>query len=568
MDLLSPSRLLGTGGLIISAMSFEIPFVAAKSPESAGYPGFSPRTVVDDEYGLVIHYDEQITLRDSVKIYADVFRPKDTAKCPVLLAWTPYGKHVNPWLAWRNMKGSGVPTSVLSKYCGFETPDPAYWCRHGYVVVVVDPRGLWGSQGHATFMSDTEVQDCYEAIEWASKQEWSQGDVGMSGVSYLAWSQWRVAALNPPALKAINPNEGVTDFYREIARHGGVPCDFFGGIQDLLWSYGRGQVEDIGRMVTDHPFFDDYWKSKNPDLSNITVPAYVVAGWGDHGLHTRGTLRAYRAIKSERKWLKIHGRKKFQSFYEDQERQLQFFDKFLKNKKSEVDYWPKVILEIRERYYQGNYRAEAEWPLSRTVYTKLHLDTGTKSLGPQPVSDTASATYDVGDAAAATESIHFEHLFPQDTELTGYSKLRLWVEARGSDDMDIFVSLDKIDRSGGQVEFPWRSNEPDGAIVQGWLRVSHRELDEAASTTVGPMLKHQRELKLTADEIVPVDLEIWATSVLFRKGEKLRVTLTGSDPHAGSHPMNAHPKTVNRGQHVVWTGGQYDSHLLIPIIPS
>ncbi|KAH8755765.1 Alpha/Beta hydrolase protein [Diaporthe sp. PMI_573] len=548
-------------------MSIHPQFVPAKSPESAGYPGLHTRTATDDEYGLIIHYDQPIILRDGIKIYADVYRPKSLIKCPVLLAWTPYGKHVNPWLAWNNMKGCGVPTSVVSKYCGFETPDPAYWCKHDYIVIVVDPRGYWGSEGDATFMSDTEAQDCFETIEWAARQEWSSGDVGMSGVSYLAWSQWRVAALNPPSLKAINPNEGVTDFYREVARHGGVPCDFFEGIQDLLWSYGRNMVEDISRMVTDHPYFDAYWASKNPDLSKITVPAYVVAGWGDHGLHTRGTLRAFRAIKSEQKWLKVHGRKKFQSFYEDQDRQLQFFDKFLKGKKSEVDHWPKVKLEIRERYFEGNYRDEIEWPLSRTVYTELFLESESRSLGLQAVVKVSQAVYDVSRAPEATESLSFDYTVPQDTELTGYSKLKLWVEARGADDMDIFVRLDKFDRSGNRVEFPWRSNEPDGAIVQGWLRVSHRELDDAASTLAEPVLQHQRELKLTAGEIVPVEVEIWATSVLLRKDEKLRVTLTGSDPHPGSHPMNGHPKTVNRGSHVIWTGGQYDSKLVVPVIP-
>ncbi|KAJ3546555.1 hypothetical protein NM208_g1947 [Fusarium decemcellulare] len=524
-------------------MSFNTAFIPAQDPRKGGFPGFNPRTVEDDELNIMIQYDETIVLRDGTKIYADVYRPSDGSKFPALLAWTPYGKHVNPWLKWDNMQGCGVPSNVVSKYVGFETPDPGFWCRNGYAVVVVDARGLWNSEGDATFMSDQEARDCYEAIEWAGTQEWSQGNVGMSGVSYLAWSQWRVASLNPPHLKAINPNEGVTDFFREIATH------------------------DMGNMAGQHPLFDDYWKSKNADLSKITVPAYIVASWSDHGLHLRGTLEGFKKIQSTQKWLRVHGRRKFQSYYEDQERQRQFFDKFLKGIKSEVDFWPKVDLEIRERFYVGNFRAEDEWPLSRTQYTKLYLDAGGYGMTLEPISKTKEARYNVDQAPSVTETIQFQYMFPQDTELTGHSKLRLWVEARGNDDMDLFAALDKIDRTGDKVPLPWRSLRTDGPLVTGWLRVSHRELDENQSTPYQPVLKHSRQLKLKSDEIVCVDVEILATSILFRRGEKLLLAIGGSDPFVDESSANNHPRVLNNGTHVIYMGGSYDSHLLVPFIP-
>lgn len=549
-------------------MASKSSFVQAFVPEEAGYPGFNPRTFVDDELELQIQYDTTIVLRDGTKIYADVYKPIKVSRCPVILAWTPYGKHLNPFHKWNDLPGCGVPTSILSKYVAFETPDPGFWCENGYAVVIVDPRGLWQSEGNASYMSDQESQDGYDVIEWAGTQDWSQGNVGMTGVSYLAWSQWRVAALNPPHLKAINPNEGVTDFYRELAYHGGINSPFIEGIINTQWGFGRNLIEDIGGLTDAHPFFDDYWKSKNPNLSAITVPAYVVASWGDFGLHTRGTLEGFKKIKSTKKWLRVHGRRKFPSFYEDQERQRQFFDKFLKGVESEVDHWPQINLEIRERYYIGNYREEQEWPLTRTKYTKLFLDSEKRSMTLEPFSNSQKAEYDVSNAPEVTEKLEFDYVLPKDTELTGHFKLRLWVEARGNDDMDIFVELDKIDRTGDRVPFPWRTLSADGPFAGGWLRVSHRELDEELSTPHQPVLKHTRELKLKPGEIVPVDIEIWPASVLCRKGEKVRLTLKGSDPHPGHNPSFTHPGTLNTGSHVIYTGGSYDSYLLVPEVPA
>ena len=190
----------------------------------------------------------------------------------------------------------GEADSDHSKYCGFEAPEPLYWCPNGYIVIDADARGSWGSDGDLTLMSEQEAQDCYDLIEWAGTQSWSNGKVGMSGVSYLAWSQWRVASLNPPHLAAINPWEGVSDFYRELCFHGGIPETLFMSWDWLMsfWAFAKNRAEDIVAMTKEHPLFDDYWASKNADLSKITVPAFITASWCDQGLHTRGTLKLSR----------------------------------------------------------------------------------------------------------------------------------------------------------------------------------------------------------------------------------------------------------------------------------
>jgi predicted acyl esterase len=552
---------------VMASQKFEIVFRDPVPLAKGGYPGFNPRT--ERTNGIISEYDVAVTMRDGVKIYINIFRPEKAGKYPVLIAWSPYGKHGG--VKYSYCPRCGVCDADLSKYAAYEGADPVYWCPNGYITINADPRGAWSSEGDLTFFSDQEAKDYYDLIEWSGTQSWSNGKVGMHGVSYLAWTQWRVAALNPPHLAAINPWEGVSDFYREFAFHGGIPETFF--LPDILrsaWGHSTTRVEDLEEMAKKHPLFDEYWASKNADLSKIVVPAFVVASWSDHGLHTRGTLEGFKKIASKDKWLMVHGRKKWQNFFENVESQRQFFDRFLKGIDSEVKYWPKVRLEIRERFYVGNFRNENEWPLARTQYTKLFLDASDRKMSKSPFKKEAQVRYNVDNFIDKTQNAKFEFEFGEKAELTGHMKLKLWVQADGSDDMDLFVAIEKIDRSREVVRFPFFTNHEDGPVALGWLRVSHRELDEGRSTPFQPYHKHQREIKLKAGEIVPVEIEIWPSSTLFERGEKLQIVVQGSDiyTYPGVLLTNEHTATVNRGKHIIRTGGKYDSHLLVPVIPT
>jgi predicted acyl esterase len=533
------------------------------------YPGFNPRTEKDK--GMIIDYDIGVQMKDGVEIYIDVFRPETKGQYPVLIAWGPYGKHGRRTI-YAMLGNTGLKDEDFNKYTAFEAPDPVYWCRNGYVVINVDPRGAWNSQGELTFMSPQEAEDCYNLIEWAGTQTWSNGKVGMLGVSYLAWTQWKVAALNPPHLAAICPWEGVSDFYREFAFHGGIPETRFGATWQGSVSRSTTRVENFVDMAEHHPLFDDYWASKNADLSKIKTPAFIVASWTDHGLHNRGTLEGFRQIASPDKWLTIHGRKKWWHFYQPEsvEKQRQFFNRFLKGIDNHVRDWPRVTLEIREKYYVGNTRTENEWPLARTQYRQLFLNANNHLMGQSPFDKAGSARYNVDNMAEKIENARFEFVFEEKTELTGYMKLKLWVQAEGSDDMDLFVALQKIDRAGYIVPFPFFGNHDDGTVALGWLRVSHRELDEVKSTPYQPVHKHLKEIKLRPGEVVPVEIEIWPSSTLFEPGERLRLVIQGSDIYSYPYERhsNQHTDTVNRGLHIIYTGGNYDSHLLIPVIPN
>lgn len=545
---------------------FEMIFREPVPPEQGEYPGFNPRT--ERIEGMIIERDVAVSMRDGVNIYVDIYRPEKDGKYPPIIAWGPYGKHGRIKL--EGMINCGLDNHVFNEYTKFEAPDALYWCGNDYIVINADPRGTWYSEGDLTLFSEQEAKDCYDLIEWAGTQSWSNGKVGMHGVSYLAWTQWRVAAANPPHLAAINPWEGVSDFYREFAYHGGIPETLFNPIFQDSVSFSTTRVEDYIEMSKRHPLFDEYWAGKNADLSKIIVPAFVVASWTDHGLHTRGTLEGFKKIASEDKWLMIHGRKKWQNYYqpENVERQRQFFNRFLKGIDNRVKDWPRVIIEVREQFYVGNTRSENEWPLARTEYVKLYLNASDGRAGKPPFKKEEQVRYNVDDITDKTQNACFEYNFDEKTELTGYMKLKLWVQAEGSDDMDLFVAIEKIDRSGNIVPFAFFGNHDDGPVALGWLRVSHRELDEERSTPYQPVHKHQREIELKADEIVPVEIEIWPSSTLFERGEKLRVLVQGSDIYSypeGGH-TNKHADTVNRGEHIIHAGGKYDSHLLVPVV--
>jgi predicted acyl esterase len=527
---------------------------------------FGPEYAARVESGMLIERNVQAPMRDGVRILIDIYRPAAgavDARLPAILCWSPYGKHGLSNQLW---PAAGVNPDWLSPYTAFEAVDPVYWTARGYAVVYPDPRGTWLSPGEMSHGGKQESEDCYDLIEWLGDAEWCNGKVGMSGVSYLAVIQWQVASLRPPHLAALNPWEGFSDWYREFGRHGGIPeTDFCPNVCGRLnWSTTR--TEDTAANMAAHPLFDDYWRSKAMALEEIETPALVVAGLADAGLHLRGSLEGFRRISSPQKWLDLHAGKKWAHYYHPQsvERLSTFFDHFLKGQDTGIAAWPRVRLEVRETATRSEIRAEAEWPLARTLHTPLYLDAATGGLELAPAAD-AEVRYDAGSGEAV-----FEHAFAQDTELTGYMSLHLWVETEGADDMDLFVGIRKFDAAGREVPFIFYAFYEDGPAALGWLRASHRELDVAQSRPGQPVHSHLREERLVAGAPTLVDIEIWPSSTYFRAGERLRLVVTGHDLHQGGlpgTPFSRHQATRNQGVHILRTGGSHASHLLAPVVP-
>ena len=532
------------------------------SPEFRGArPRAYSRTV---ENGMIIERDVEVPTRFGYVIYCDIFRPADEKPAPPLIAWTPYGKHDPSPLA-KIYPDSGVLAEWMSDYTIFEAPDPLYWTARGYAVITADIPGAWYASTQARYCDRQEAEAYYDLIEWAGVQPWSSGKVGLSGVSYLTVMQWRVAELNPPHLAAINPWEGWTDTYRELTYHGGIPETFFWPYIQVRWGASDHPVEDLWRETREHPFFDAFWESKAARLDRIKVPAFIIASWSDHGLHTRGTLEGFKKISSERKWLEVHGRKKWHWYYEPDavERQRLFFDHVLKGEDNEFARWPTARVEVRDGSGSGTFKQATAWPIENTRYKRLYLDAAQRALCDQAPAEPASLSYE---SLADEPQAVFDHRFTSATELVGHMKLKLHVSAAESDDLDLFVAIQKVAANGEVVGFTHFAIFEGGPVAMGWLRVSHRELDPAASTEFQPVLKHQRLQKVAPGEIVEVDIEILASGTRFEAGESLRLVVKGRDIYKYPKPLlyAHHEDTVNLGLHTIHTGGNFPSYLLIP----
>lgn len=530
------------------------------------YPGFRPNHVEEVD-GMEIIRDVAVPMRDGIKIYVDIFRPLGVSKpLPTLMTWSPYGKHALK--TFDMFPGSGVPKGSVSKHAVWEGPDPAYWTKRGYAMVNGDSRGSWSSEGILEILGPQLAYDGYDLIEWIAAQSWSNGRVGTCGVSYLAIVQWRIAQLSPPHLACIMPWEGFSDAYRDHTHTGGIPETKFIKFTDWSCQFSLNKTEDYYENQQAHEMMDAYHESKRAeDLGAITVPAYVVADWGDFGMHTRGALNGFAYMSSKDKWLEVHGQKKWQYFYQPSSlvRQEAFFQKFLKDEHSEIDSYPRVRIEVRDQAYQGFVRAESEWPIKRARFVQKYLHAPFGQMRDDFLPGASMASYE---GLSTTDNATFVYTFNETTELTGSMRLRLWVSTDESDDMDLFVQLDKLDKSGQKVHFVAFSMFDDGPLGLGWLRVSHRELDRSLTEYNRPWLTHKRKLLLRPGEIVPVDIEIVATSTRFFQGESLKVTVQGTDIFRNDNvpQMMLHGDSANKGRHMIHTGGVFDSYLVMPVI--
>jgi putative CocE/NonD family hydrolase len=183
------------------------------------------------KYEVIVERDVRIPVRDGTLLAGDLFRPAGPGKFPVILGCHPYNCEVQTAplrpIGYGNLRGY------------IEAGDPAFLVRRGYVQAVVNVRGTGKSQGKFQMMGPLEVQDVCDAIQWLANQPWSDGNVGMFGVSYFAWLQLQVGALNPPHLKAIFAPWGATDFYRDVFYHGGILAHGFLRHWSLNWDNPR-----------------------------------------------------------------------------------------------------------------------------------------------------------------------------------------------------------------------------------------------------------------------------------------------------------------------------------------
>lgn len=351
---------------------------------------------------------------------------------------------------------------------------------------------------------------------------------------------------------------------------------------------GKNLVEDIPAMIRKHPLMNAYWEDKRARLEKITVPAYVVGSW-TNALHSPGSMYGYSEIRSKDKWLRVHNTSEWVDYYtpENVDELRHFFDRYLKGVKNNWEKTSRVRLAILDPDNEDRVnRPEQDFPLPRTHCEKFFLAGASGTLSQQKPEGEAKTSYvaDDGESKAV-----FICKFDKDTELTGYFKLKLWVQADGSDDMDLFTSVQKLDREGKAVpiltvniksleqrkamrQMFERDPEKAGMLFcrgfEGKLRVSRRKLDERRSMPFKPYLSHSIEQRLAGGKIVPVEIAINPLGMMWYAGEYLSLTVAGfqSTSVPVALPAEHLPVLRNKGKHIIYTGGKYDSHLLVPMV--
>jgi putative CocE/NonD family hydrolase len=358
----------------------------------------------------------------------------------------------------------------------------------------------------------------------------------------------------------------------------------FGGIPNMGFDSqvfahlaGSACVERLDMMAEDHPLMDAYWQDKAANLESITIPAYVVTDVVTD-LHRMGTFEGYRRLGSKDKWLRVDNRQEWTDQYDpaNEADLLRFFDHFLCSVDNGWQDTPKVRMAVLDPGGEDRLNVPyASWPLEQTQYERLYL-AADQHLQPRPTSTAVQASY-----PATTGQCVFTYRFDTDTQVTGYLKAHLWVEAKDADEADIFVLVEKLDRDGRLLvpdEVSARQYIPiPPAGPHGRLRVSLRKLDSTLSTDFLPIQSFDEPLILHPGEIVPVDIAIMPVSEVFHVGEQLRLTISGHEflaPPTNTATsgvlafMGAMPplRTKNAGVHIIHGGGDHKSFLQIPVI--
>ena len=237
-------------------------------------------------------------------------------------------------------------------------------------------------------------------------------------------------------------------------------------------------------------------------------------------------------------------------------------DLHLEHRKAQIEMPSGEILVLA-----GDVRWEESWPLSKAEYVPLYLQEN------QTLSPDASQAADEVVFDGASGQTEFEFVFDQDTEVTGYAKLKVWIEARGAsgsdtppDDLVLCCFVDKRDRSGGSVRFNGAVGQAEDMVTRGYGRAARRALNTAESRPWHPVLSGDKHEPIKPGETVPLEIAFCPSSTFFTKGERLRLIISAKDiVHA---PIFKKDTSVNRGRHVIHFGKDYDSHLLLPTIPT
>jgi predicted acyl esterase len=539
-----------------------------------------------------------IPMPDGVRLFADIYRPDAEGKFPALLSYSPYGKEVQTLT--KPLEINDFET-VSRGWNAVEAGNTEYFVSRGYVHVIPDARGCATSEGK--YSGEKEAEDGYHIIEWIAKQPWCNGNVGMTGMSWFAMISFRVAALNPPHLKAICPVEALTDLYRHMVYHGGIlqygffqhpflPIHTAEESQEFSKEELAGMVRDLkkrediraypkifGILVLPkgnpglfsallHPYDGPHWKkgSAYDGFDKIKIPVYMMCRWTAWPLHTPGAFHAYEHLNTTKKlrmyttpcppaYPSLTGPQR--PWHENHDHVLRWYDHWLKGIDTGILNEPPIQLFI-----QGinQWRDEYEWPLARTRWTKYYLRSDAKLDPFPPIQGERPDTFINNPWLRMDEKVpcikYTTAPLSEDVEVTG--PLALYLHASiSSEDANWMADLIDIDPTGSER-----------MVTKGWLKASHRELDEAKSKPYQPYHPHTRSVPVVPGKVYEYAMAIVETSNVFRAGHRIRLVIKGQDSRYEEGDHYFHLDNLKETKHTIHHSEAFPSYLLLPIIPS
>jgi predicted acyl esterase len=547
------------------------------------------------QYSILTDRNVSIPVSDGVVIDSDVFRPKSDEKFPALLSIAPYSKELQTARVWpRGMSTSmvrGAGDGIL------EVGPTDFFVRRGYVHIVASCRGTGKSGGAYRFMDRREIRDIYDIVEWAAKQPWCNGNVGMLGTSYYAIVQQYAAVLNPPHLKAICPFYAATDQYRDGWYHGGIISstftnvffstgalnlhtaasvsreemgeeEFRKAISRTLADKDKGSdpgfvasllnpdlPENMGKVdVLLHPLYSEYWEERNlTEYGRIKIPAYLGCSWDMYTLHLPGTFRSWANLNVPKKLVIGPPIYLDRPVYQYQWETLRWYDHWLKDIDTGIMEEPAVKIFVTGL---NDWKMVDDWPVPGTRWIPFNLHKGGILCEIEPWPDALSSTY--WDAPDRREYVEFcSPTLVENTEVVGPVALNLFASSRGND-IHFFISLWDIDPQGNRV-----------LLTRGYLKGSHREIDQERSKPWQPFHTHKNPQPLIPGEIYQFQIEIMPMGHLFKVGHRICLKISGSihePPKTGIESLHeGHLSSQLSNKVTIYHDAEHPSYLLLPI---
>jgi predicted acyl esterase len=545
--------------------------------------------ISESKYRTTIERDVKIKMTDGTEINADIFRPESNEKFPAIFGFHPYDQAAQT----APMTTNSFSTNFFKHpqqekgNAYIEAGDPDAYVRRGYVYVIANVRGTGKSGGKYPFLSPPEAQDGCEIIEWIARQPWCTGNVGMFGVSYFAWIQLFIAALNPPHLKCFFAPWAATDCYRDFIYRGGILGHGFcrmwllGSLYNCRAQKPAQSVEEINRLLQDediaavpelvqilrnpdagnnplvvdvliHPYDGPYWEARRVKYEGIKVPGYIGACWGIYGLHLPGAFRSWENLRVPKKMIVGPPAYLDRPLYQLQYESLRWFDYWLKG----IDTGIMKEAPIRLFVMGSNDWKEAdEWPLPETKWTPFYLHE--KGILYERVCHPDEGFDCFDDSPWGRGALEYSSpRFVENTEVIGPAVLNLYASTT---DREVFwfISLREVDPQGNER-----------VLTRGWLRGTHREVDPGRSKPWQPFHPHTKSEPLIPGKIYEFNIPIVPTGNLFKAGSviKLKVSCSDDKPKnplemiAGGNLLRQSPSRIK-----VYHDAEHPSCLFLPI---